>query len=204
MNINRIPIYLVMSALLTLLVAGLAIAATDQQLNATKILELNDTTVNSTLALYPFFVLDMYELGCYPCEQMSAALSELSQELSGQVVFGTMDAINNSVSDEQYNITAYPTLLIFKNGTLIQMSIGFVSKEEIVNTLRMLKPDLNTSNAPSDQVASQISLESSLNRSPVNLSDETTLKYLDRILEAAEVNHTTGNTINIFIINIKE
>lgn len=34
--------------------------------------------------------------------------------------------------------------------------------------------------------------------------NDTSLRYLDRILEAAEINRTTGNTINIFIVNMNE
>ena len=133
-----------MSALLTVLVVGSSIAANDPHLNATTVLKLNDTTVNSTLALYPFFILDFYETGCEPCQRMNATLSELARELSGQAAFGTIDVEKSNVTAKIYNITSYPTLLIFENGTLVDSSLGFGSKTRIVNKLKRWKPDLDT------------------------------------------------------------
>jgi thiol-disulfide isomerase/thioredoxin len=56
---------------------------------------------------------------------MNALLSELSLELSGQVTFGKINAEENNWT---YNVTSYPTLLMFKNGTLVEKEVGFGSK----------------------------------------------------------------------------
>jgi thioredoxin 1 len=144
-HIKLIPKYLIIAALLALSVAGSATIATDPQANAGVVLELNDSTVDSTVAEYPLFILDVTKSTCGPCQRMKAAISELSLELSGPVAFGMIKGIENNITAERYNITTYPTLLIFENGTLVKMSKGFASKGYIVDTLRRLKPDLNTS-----------------------------------------------------------
>ena len=145
MYINLITKYLIMTALLALSVAGSATAAMDPQTNTSMVLELNDSTLNSTVALYPLFILDVTKSTCGPCQRMKAAISELSLELSGPAAFGMIKGIENNITTERYNITTYPTLLIFENGTLVKKSEGFASKGYIVDTLLRLKPGLNTS-----------------------------------------------------------
>lgn len=144
--INRMPIYISLIALAAMLCAGLTLAAADQKPNTNAIIEMNDSILNNTLAEHPFLILDYYEQGCDPCQRMSASLHELSLELKDQATFGMIDAKENNVSAERYNITGYPTLLIFKNGTLVERDIGYGSKAGIVDILLRLKPDLNTSN----------------------------------------------------------
>jgi thioredoxin 1 len=143
--INLITKYLIMTALLALSVAGSATAAVDPETNTSLVLELNDSTVNSTVARYPFFILDVTKSTCGPCQRMKAAISELSLELGGQAAFGMIKGIENNITTERYNITTYPTLLIFENGTLVKKSEGFASKGYVLDTLRRLKPGLNTS-----------------------------------------------------------
>ncbi len=109
------------------------------------IFELNDSQVNSTIGKYPLFALDGYATWCEPCKEMNATLHNLSSELQGQIVFGTIDIENNTETAQRYNITNYPTLLIYKNGTLVDKDIGFGTESELVNTFKMLMPGLNTS-----------------------------------------------------------
>lgn len=46
-----------------------------------------------------------------------------------------------------YSIMSYPTLLIFKNGLLVDSQAGYGSKSELVDLLQMDYPGLNTSRA---------------------------------------------------------
>jgi len=107
--------------------------------------ELNDSLVNDTISSYPFFVLDCYASWCEPCKEMNDTLHQLSSELNGQIAFGTIEVENNTLVAQRYNVTNYPTLLIFKNGTLIDTQVGFGSKSELIGTLKILMPGLNTS-----------------------------------------------------------
>lgn len=121
--------------------------AVGQQLSSNSsqglIFGLNDSIVNETISKYPFFVLDGYASWCEPCHDMNNTLHQLSGELGDQIAFGTIDVENNTRIAQRYNITHYPTLLIFKNGTLIDTEVGFGSKSELVDLFKILKPDLN-------------------------------------------------------------
>lgn len=148
MNINRINIYLVMNIFLALSAAVptiASIASADFQPDGGIVLELNDSTVDGALREYPFLIIDVYKPACDPCRRMLAALQELSTELAGQAVFGLINGKENQVTHRGYNISSYPTLLIFENATLADRREGFASKSYIVDNLRRVKPDLNTS-----------------------------------------------------------
>lgn len=146
MYIKRLLMHLLLTALIALLVPCSAISSADaEQSDAGTIMELNDSSINITLARYPFFVLEGYKPGCEPCQRMNASLSELSIELGGQIAFGRINAPLNRKTAERYDITSYPTLLVFENETVIDKKKGFGSKSRIVFNLHKLKPDLNIS-----------------------------------------------------------
>ena len=148
--------YIITGALLYALLAlsGAALAdpstpAADAMDGSGLIQELNDSTVNDSIAQYPFFVLDVYKPLCNPCERMKAALDELSAELGSQVVFGIIDGRDNQITERSYNITGHPTILVFDNGTLVDRMEGFASKRYIVDRLSLKKPEMNTSRVSS-------------------------------------------------------
>lgn len=109
------------------------------------VMNSNGISANSYLERYPMFILDCYAPWCEPCLAMNAVLSELSGELGGQVAFGMIDAENNTNIKMKYNITAYPTLLFFKNGRLVDKQIGYWSKPTFVRMLKDLEPSLDVS-----------------------------------------------------------
>ena len=113
--------------------------------NATIVLKLNDSTANDSISRHPFFILDVYKPICNPCDRMKAAIDELSTELGAQASFGTIDGKKNQRTESEYNITTYPTLLVFENGTLVDKIEGFASKKYIVDRLHMKNRDLNVS-----------------------------------------------------------
>jgi len=143
--INCLPIHLILIVSAALLAPCSVMAAADLHLNTSNILELNDSAVNSTLAVYPFYILDYYEpAGCNLCQRMNFTLSELSFELSGPAVIGKINSKDSRRTAETYNITSSPMRLIFKNGTLVETEVGYGSKSGIVDNLPRLKPDMNT------------------------------------------------------------
>ena len=148
---HRVMYFILIGSLAIFGLATTAMAA-DQLMktdlsNSDGILKLSDSTVNTAINRFPFFVLDCYAPWCEPCKAMSTALYELAGELKGQVTFGLIDIENNSVTARRYNITSYPTLLIFKNGMLVDNQAGYGSKSELVDLLQMDDPGLNTGNA---------------------------------------------------------
>lgn len=73
-------------------------------------------------------VVDFWAQWCGPCRMLAPAIEELAQEYKGKVVFAKMNTDENPVTPGQYNIMSIPTLLFFKDGELVERSIGLKSK----------------------------------------------------------------------------
>lgn len=168
---------------------------------------VNDSNLPLALNKYSLFVLDSYAVWCGFCKRMNGTVSGLSADLKGQVAFGLINAEKNNETRNKYNITAYPTLMIFRNGTLVETQIGYKSEPDFALILRQVEPNLAISNVnftsqPGTPIAPSPSMPSSKQAmiSSGSVSDST-LKYLDRILNMTQCNRTSGVTINVFIIN---
>lgn len=85
---------------------------------------INDSTIGSALQKYSPLVLDCWEKGCRPCQLIDPKIDKMSADLRGKVVFGRLNINQNSKSMVKYKVFNYPTLLIFKNGSLIFRQIG--------------------------------------------------------------------------------
>jgi thioredoxin 1 len=105
----------------------------------------NDSNIENAVKNYPFLVLEGFADWCGFCRMMNVTISELATELKGQVAFGLIDAQKNNETRQKYNITSYPTILIFKNGVLADTIIGNQDKTAFVSALKKLESTLDTS-----------------------------------------------------------
>lgn len=111
----------------------------------TKPMLVTDSNIDSAVKKYPYLVIDGFTAWCEHCRPSNVTLEQLSSELQGQVAFGLIDIDKNRATKVKYNITSYPTLLIFKNGELAEKRIGTPPKSILVSELKKYYPDLNTS-----------------------------------------------------------
>lgn len=58
-------------------------------------------------------------------------IAELANEYHGKIVFGKLNTDENQEIMREYNIMSIPTLLIFKNGNLVDRSVGAMPKKEL-------------------------------------------------------------------------
>ena len=114
--------------------------------NPTQPMLITDKTIDSAISQYPLIVLEGYANWCGYCKQFNITISDLASELQGQVAFGLIDVYkNNNQTSANYNITAYPTTLIFKDGKLADKVVGNVQKSSLADKLKLIGPKLNTS-----------------------------------------------------------
>ncbi len=89
---------------------------------------VTDSTVDSAASQYPLFVLDCWAEWCGPCRMIAPVLEEMARELKGKAVFGKLNVDENMQTANKYRISAIPTLLIFKNGKLVDRQVGALPK----------------------------------------------------------------------------
>lgn len=80
-------------------------------------------------------LVDFWATWCPPCQMQSPVLEELSDELEGKVLIGKVDVDEEKALASKYQIQSIPTLLIFKDGELVNTLIGFNPKPNLENVL---------------------------------------------------------------------
>ena len=83
-------------------------------------------------------VVDVYATWCGPCRQMMPIFEELSQELSSKYKFTKLNIDEDREIAIQYNVSSIPTLLFFKNGTMVGKETGFMGKDALLAKLESL------------------------------------------------------------------
>ena len=85
---------------------------------------LDDSNIDSTVNRYPIMVVDCWAPWCVPCRMVGPVVEELARQMKGKVVFGKLNVDKNRGTSMKYGIMSIPTLLMFKNGQLIDTFIG--------------------------------------------------------------------------------
>ena len=98
-------------------------------------LTITDADIEQIIKKYDMMVVDCWAPWCGPCKVVGPIIDELAKEMQGQVVFGKLNVDENEQTSMKYQIMAIPTLLVFKNGELIEKMIGAHPKDELKQML---------------------------------------------------------------------
>lgn len=80
-------------------------------------------------------LIDFWAVWCGPCKMIAPIVTELANEYDGRVKVGKMDVDNNQQTSIKYGIRSIPTILIFKDGQVVDQIVGAVPKSSIVQKL---------------------------------------------------------------------
>ena len=78
-------------------------------------------------------VVDFWATWCGPCKMLGSVLEEVSKELEDKAKFTKIDVDANSMIASQYKITNIPTVLVFKNGEVVDEMSGFKPKAAVID-----------------------------------------------------------------------
>lgn len=81
-------------------------------------------------------LIDFWAVWCGPCKMVAPIVEELAQEYDGKVKIGKLDVDNNQQTAMKFGIRSIPTLLIFKDGKVVDTIIGAVPKGQIAEKLK--------------------------------------------------------------------
>jgi len=92
---------------------------------------VTDADFDAFVAKYPLVVIDCWAPWCGPCRMVAPVVDALSKELAGKAVFGKLNTDENPSIPNKFNISAIPTLLVFKGGKLADRIIGAMPKDQL-------------------------------------------------------------------------
>ena len=84
---------------------------------------------NTVLASSQVALVDFWAEWCGPCRAIAPIIEELSAEYQGKALIGKVDIEANKEIAAQYNIRSIPTILIIKNGQVVDKQVGAASKD---------------------------------------------------------------------------
>jgi len=101
-------------------------------------LELTDATAQQAVAEGSPLVVDFWAPWCGPCKMMLPIVDELAAEYEGRIRVAKVNVDENPDTCEQYGIMNIPTLLLFKNGELVDRHVGAARKADLEKVLDTL------------------------------------------------------------------
>jgi thioredoxin 1 len=89
-----------------------------------KPVDLTDTTFTEIVQKYSLVIVDCWAPWCGPCHIIAPIIMEMARDYAGKILFGKLNVDENRKVVMQYQIMSIPTLLIFKNGNMVDRLIG--------------------------------------------------------------------------------
>ncbi len=80
-------------------------------------------------------ILDFYADWCGPCRKLSPIMDEIEQELSDKVKFTKTNTDENVELAQNFQISGIPTLLLFKDGQVVERMVGLMPKNSIITNI---------------------------------------------------------------------
>ena len=80
-------------------------------------------------------LVDFWATWCGPCRMIAPAVEELAEEYEGRAVVGKVDVDENPALAQTYGVMSIPTLILFKDGKIVNQTVGLSSKRALVKLI---------------------------------------------------------------------
>ena len=103
-----------------------------------KPVEVTDADFDEFVKNNPKVVVDCWAAWCAPCRMLAPTIDEIASE-KPDVKFAKLDVDKNRAVSTKYGIMSIPTLLYFKDGKLVDKTLGALPKAAIESKLAKLE-----------------------------------------------------------------
>ncbi|MTI32849.1 thioredoxin [Xanthovirga aplysinae] len=100
-----------------------------------KAVEITDANFKEVINSEKPVLVDFWAEWCGPCKMIGPVVEELAGDYDGKAVIGKVDVDSNPDVSAKFGIRSIPTLLVFKNGEIVDKQIGVVAKSVLAEKL---------------------------------------------------------------------
>jgi len=100
-----------------------------------KPIEVTDATLKEVIQNHPLVVVDCWAPWCGPCQLVAPIIEEMARDYAGRILFGKLNVDENVEVATQYQIMGIPTLLVFKDGKLVDRVVGAIPRQVLEQTI---------------------------------------------------------------------
>ncbi|MFO7677430.1 MAG: thioredoxin [Thermoplasmatota archaeon] len=101
-----------------------------------KSVQITDADINEQIKKYKTIVIDCWAPWCGPCQMVGPVIEDLAKEMQGSIVFGKLNVDENPKTSMDYKVMSIPTLLVFKDGALVDRLVGAMTKDMLMQKLK--------------------------------------------------------------------
>ena len=80
-------------------------------------------------------LVDVWAAWCGPCKMIAPVLEERDGEIEGKATIVKVDVDENQATAGKYEVMSIPTLLLFKDGEVVEKVVGFQPKEALAELI---------------------------------------------------------------------
>lgn len=81
-------------------------------------------------------LVDFWASWCGPCRMLAPVIAEIAEEYAGKVKVGKVNVDEQPNLANRYGIASIPTVMLFKNGEVVNTSLGYRPKNELETMLK--------------------------------------------------------------------
>lgn len=81
-------------------------------------------------------LVDFWATWCGPCQMIAPIVEEIADEYEGSLKVGKVNVDEEFELASAFQVTSIPTLMVFKDGKLVNKAIGYRTKQEILNLIK--------------------------------------------------------------------
>ncbi len=81
-------------------------------------------------------LLDFWAPWCGPCRMVGPTVEQVAEETAGKVKVGKVNVDEEQELAQTFGVSSIPTLVVMKNGEMVQSAVGLKSKQGILDMLK--------------------------------------------------------------------